>query len=66
MITLQNIWIYEVQDGITGGIIIAKSEEEAWKRLSIDRNSTVEETKSFSLIYPLSCYDLGKKIIDLW
>lgn len=61
---IDKIWIFEIQDGVGGGIIIANSEEEARKKLSLDRG--IEMTKAFTVIYPLNALDLNKDVHDLW
>lgn len=61
---IDKIWIFEIQDGVGGGIIIANSEEDAKKKLSLDRG--VEITKGFVDIYPLNALDLNKDVHDLW
>lgn len=61
---INKIWIFEIQDAICGGIIIADTEEEAWKKLSLDRG--VEMTKDITVIYPLNALDLNKDVHDLW
>lgn len=66
MVELKQIWVFSIQDGFTGGIILANSEEEAFQRLAIDRNLDVSTMKSFADIYPLNALDLNKHIHDLW
>lgn len=61
---INKIWIFEIQDGLCGGIIIADTEEEARKKLSLDRG--MEMTKDFTAIYPLNALDLNKDVYDLW
>lgn len=62
--SIDQIWIFEVQDGICGGIIIADTEEEARKRLSLDRG--MEMSKDIANIYPLTALDLNKFVHDIW
>ena len=58
------IWIFEIQDGICGGFIIAETEEEARTKLSMQRG--VEMSEDITAIYPLTALDLNKDIHDLW
>lgn len=60
---IDSIWIFEIQDGICGGFIIANSEEEAMKKLSLDRGA---EMSDITVIYPLAALDLNKDVHDLW
>lgn len=62
--SIDKIWIFEIQDGVCGGFIIADSEEDARKKLSFDRG--IEMTKDNTIIYPLTCLDLNKDVHDLW
>lgn len=64
LIGLDKIWIFEIQDGACGGFIIANSEEEARKKLSLDRG--VEMGEEDTAIYPLTALDLNKDVHDLW
>lgn len=61
---INKIWIFEIQDGVCGGIVIANSEDEARKKLSLDRG--ISMTKDFCIIYPLTSLDLNKDVHDLW
>ena len=61
---IDKIWIFEIQESICGGIVIANSEDEARKKLSLDRG--IEMTKDFAVIYPLNSLDLNKDVHDLW
>lgn len=61
---IDKIWIFEIQDSICGGFVIADSEEEARKKLSLDRG--VDASKEFVVIYPLTALDLNKPVHDLW
>ena len=61
---INKIWIFEIQDGVCGGIIIANSEDEARKKLSLDRGISI--TKDICVIYPLMALDLNKDVHDLW
>lgn len=61
---IEDIWIFEVQDGVCGGFIVAKSEEEARTKLSLDRGT--EMSKDIAVIYPLTALDLNKDVHDLW
>lgn len=54
---MDKIWFFEMQDGLTGGFIIADTEIEAWEKLAADRNSSVSDLKPFTRIYSI------KKII---
>lgn len=60
---IDKIWIFEIQDGVCGGFIIADSEEEAMKKLSLDRGV---EMGDIAIIYPLNALDLNKDVHDLW
>lgn len=61
---IEKIWIFNIQDGIYGGFIIADSEDEARKKLSLNRG--MDMSKEFCTIYPLSALDLNKDVHDLW
>ena len=61
---MDKIWIFEIQDGVCGGIIIADTEEEAREKLSLDRG--IEMAKEFTLIFPLTALDLNKDVHNLW
>ena len=61
---IDKIWIFEIQEGVCGGFIIADSEEEARKKLSLDRG--VEMGEDITIIYPLTALDLNKDVHDLW
>lgn len=61
---INKIWIFEIQDGVCGGIIIADSDDEARKKLSLDRGISI--TKDICVIYPLTALDLNKDVHDLW
>lgn len=61
---INNIWIFEIQDGACGGFIIADTEEEARKKLSLDRG--IYASPEFTVIYPLTALDLNKAVHDLW
>lgn len=63
---IENIWIFEMQDGVFGGFVIASSEEEAWKRLAIDRSTSVESLKGITVVFPITALDLNKHVHDLW
>lgn len=65
-LSVSQIWIFYLQDGFCGGIIIANSEEEAFKKLAFDRGATVEQMKGFTSIVPFSALDLNKDVHDLW
>lgn len=64
-IKLSEIWIYDIQDGITGGIIFADSEAEAKEKLQAELNVDCDDIAS---IYPLSALDLNKPsgVHQLW
>lgn len=64
METINRIWIYEIQDGVSGGFILADTEEEARMKLSLNRGA--EMTKDFVVIYPLTALDLNRDVHDLW
>ena len=53
---IDKIWIFEIQDGFCGGIIIADTEEEAREKLSLDRG--IEMTKDSTVIFPLNSLDI--------
>ena len=62
---INKIWIFEIQDGMTGGFIFANNEEEAWKKLSLDRGTTM--TRDICTIFPITALDLNhKEVFDLW
>lgn len=61
---VNKIWIFEIQDGFSGGFVIADSEDEARKKLSLDRG--IDMPKDICVIYPLVALDLNKDIHDLW
>lgn len=61
---INKIWIFEIQDGVCGGIVIANSEDEARKKLSLDRG--ISMTKDICVIYPFTALDLNKDVHDLW
>lgn len=61
---INKIWIFEIQDGVCGGFIIADTEEEARIKLSLNRG--MEMSKDFTIIYPLTALDLNKDVHDLW
>jgi hypothetical protein len=61
---INKVWIFEIQDGVCGGIIIADTEEEARTKLSLDRG--VEMGKEIAMIFPLTALDLNKDVHDLW
>lgn len=63
---MDKIWIFEMQDGIFGGFIIADSEEDAWVKLSLDRNIPIKNLKEVTIIYPITALDLNKSVHDLW
>ena len=63
---MDKIWIFEMQDGIFGGFIIADSEEDAWEKLSLDRNIHIKNLKEVTIIYPITALDLNKSVHDLW
>lgn len=63
---MDKIWIFEMQDGIFGGFIIADSEEDAWEKLSLDRNIPIKNLKEVTTIYPITALDLNKSVHDLW
>ncbi len=63
---MDKIWIFEMQDGIFGGFIIADSEENAWKKLSLDRNISIKNLKEVTTLYPITALDLNKSVHDLW
>ena len=64
--SIEKIWIFEIQDAISGGFIIADNEEEAWKRLASDRNCTVKSLKDCTVIYPVTALDLNNSVHGLW
>lgn len=61
---ITKIWIFEIQDGISGGFILAETEEEARTKLSLQRG--VEMLEDITAIYPLTALDLNKDVHDLW
>ena len=61
---ISKIWIFEIQDGISGGIIIADSGDEARRKLSIERG--IDMPKDICAIYPLTALDLNNDVHDLW
>lgn len=61
---VNEIWIFEIQDGLCGGFIIADSEEEARTKLSLERG--MDMSKEHVSIYPLTAFDLNKDVHDLW
>lgn len=70
---LENIWIFEIncelsgnlKCGISGGFIIANSEDEARKKLYLDRGRDLG--KDFTVeIYPITALDLNKVVHNLW
>ena len=61
---INEIWIFSMGDGFTGGFIIAKTEEDAWKKLSLDRGTEI--TKDICSIFPITSLDLNKPVHDLW
>lgn len=61
---IDKIWIFEIQDGFCGGFIIANSEDEARKKLSLDRG--IDMPKDICVIYPFTALDLNKDVHDLW
>lgn len=63
---MDKIWIFEMQDGVSGGFIIAGTKEEAWKKLALDRNTNVESLEGFTVIYPITALDLNISVHDLW
>ena len=64
LVDITKIWIFEIQDGISGGFILAETEEEAHTKLSLQRG--VEMSKDITAIYPLTALDLNKDVHDLW
>lgn len=63
---MDKIWIFEMQDGIFGGFIIADSEEDAWGKLSLDRDIPIKNLKEVTTLYPITALDLNKSVHDLW
>ena len=64
MLEIENIWIYSIQDGLIGGIVIANSKEDAMKKLSIEYKGVhLEGTCS---IVPLTAFDLTKSVHEIW
>lgn len=61
---IDKLWIFELQDGVCGGFIIADSEADAWKKLSLDRGTEI--TKDIAIIYPFTALDLNQSVHDLW
>ncbi|MBO5969903.1 MAG: hypothetical protein J6S14_15555 [Clostridia bacterium] len=61
---ITKIWIFEIQDGIAGGFIIAETEEEARIKLCLHRG--IDMSEDFTYIYPLTSLDLNKDIHVLW
>lgn len=61
---INKIWIFEIQDGVCGGFVIADTEEEARIKLSLDRGTEIP--KDIVMIYPLTALDLNKDVHDLW
>ena len=61
---INKIWIFEIQDGVSGGFIIADTEEEARIKLSLDRGTEI--TRDIAMIYPLTALDLNKDVHNLW
>lgn len=59
-----NIWIFEIQDAVCGGFVIADSEDDARKKLSLDRG--IEMDKGTTVIYPITALDLNVAVHDLW
>lgn len=66
MSNIGEIWIFEIQDGFCGGFILADTEENAWKKLSLDRNIPVDHLKETTMLYPITALDLNKSVHDLW
>ena len=63
-LNINKIWIFEMQDGIRGRFIIADSEEDAMKKLSLDREVNMNDGST--IIFPLNALDLNKDVHDLW
>ena len=67
---INNVWIFEIQDGIAGGLIYAASEEKVWEELQKSRSYIL--TKDTCVIYSLvelqmDCYaNSVPKVMDLW
>lgn len=63
---MDKIWIFEMQDGVFGGFIIADTEEDAWQKLAFERNTDVSNLKYVTVIYPITALDLNIPVHDLW
>lgn len=57
---MNDIWIFETDDLTKCGFILARSEEEAMKKLLIDANGKV--TKESVTVYPMTALDLNKDV----
>lgn len=63
-----NIWIYEMDYGYNGGIIIADNEENAWMKLARNNNCSVEKLKCKNSvnIRALKSINLNNDVYSLW
>lgn len=65
-ISIEQIWVFELQDGFCGGFVFASSEEEARKKLALDRNTTVDAMRGYTCVFPITALDLNKDVHDIW
>ena len=64
MLEIENIWIYSIQDGLIGGIVIANSKEDAMKKLSIEYKGV--HLEGICSIVPLTAFELNKPVHEIW
>ena len=66
-IDITKIWVFEFEDVKSGGFIIADTEEDAWYKLSLDKNISIDSLKCFAYITSLtSLLDSNKNIYELY
>jgi len=63
MLSIEQIWVFEAEEGATGGFIIAESEGEAHRKLLLTGVKGVAERAD---IYPITALDLNKSVHILW
>lgn len=61
---VDKIWVFLIQDGVYGGVIVADSEEDARKKLS--QYKGVNMPKEFTSIFSLASLDMRKDVHELW
>ena len=64
MLQIENIYIYSIQDGLIGGIVIANSKEDVMKKLSIEYENV--HLEGICAIVPLSAFDSTKPVHEIW